>query len=386
MRFLRVIYSDPTVGDMTERYTYSYDAWGRSLTVVLRTDYVGNLIYDRTSLKKVLFDGGYVEVSGNTRNYRFFVKDHLGNNRLVTDASGTILQTNHYDPYGESLPDGAAVDSGNPYKYSGKEFDDKAMAYDFGARHYTSSIPRWTTMDPMAEKYYSISPYAYCAGNPVNLVDPQGKEGVKYTDENGNKIIESNVVVLLEQEIQITDDMSERERTRAQRKNNRIRRRNETIMNDVNTTLTSVFGKQENSRGETVTFVFNIIGVQVKAPAACNLKEARVLAEAYGIPAETPNRIDGAFGSGIALAAVVSQAGLSSSTRRGEAIGNLLITLNYAKQDHGKLSSALGHEMGHTLKLTHPLGGASSGLMCYPPEGLLPEEVDTIWGNAYNKL
>lgn len=66
---------------------------GRSLTVVHRTDYVGNLIYDRTSLKKVLFDGGYVEVSGNTKNYRFFVTDYLGNNRLVTDASGAILKS-----------------------------------------------------------------------------------------------------------------------------------------------------------------------------------------------------------------------------------------------------------------------------------------------------
>ena len=139
-----------------------------------RTDYVGNLIYDRTSLQKVLFDGGYVDMSGDSPEYRFFVTDHLGNNRLVADAAGTILQTNHYDPYGESLPDGSAVDSGNPYKYGGKEYDDKALAYDFGARHYTSSIPRWTTMDPLAEKYYSISPYAYCAGNPMNLVDEKG--------------------------------------------------------------------------------------------------------------------------------------------------------------------------------------------------------------------
>ena len=29
-------------------------------------------------------------------------------------------------------------------------------------------------MDPLAEKYFSISPYAYCAGNPVNIVDPEG--------------------------------------------------------------------------------------------------------------------------------------------------------------------------------------------------------------------
>ena len=139
-----------------------------------RTDYVGNLIYDRTSLKKILIDGGYVDVSGTTKNYRFFVTDHLGNNRLVTDASGTILQTNHYDPYGESLPDGAAADSGNPYKYGGKEYDDKAIAYDFGARHFTTSIPRWTTMDPLAEKNYSINPYSYCRDNPINRYDYNG--------------------------------------------------------------------------------------------------------------------------------------------------------------------------------------------------------------------
>ena len=154
-----------------------------------RTDYVGNLIYDRTSLKKVLFDGGYVEVSGNTKNYRFFVTDHLGNNRLVTDASGSILQTNHYDPYGESLPDGAAVDSGNPYKYGGKEYDDKALAYDFGARHFTTSIPRWTTMDSLAEKYYSISPYAYCAGNPMNIIDPDGRDWEITIDHDNQQIV-----------------------------------------------------------------------------------------------------------------------------------------------------------------------------------------------------
>ena len=158
-----------------------------------RTDYVGNLIYDRTSLQKVLFDGGYVDMSGDSPEYRFFVADHLGNNRLVADASGAIVQTNHYDPYGESLPDGAAVDSGNPYKYSGKEYDDKALAYDFGARHYTSSIPRWTTMDPLAEKYYSISPYAYCAGNPMTVVDPNGLDTLyARTFGGGMKMIGEN--------------------------------------------------------------------------------------------------------------------------------------------------------------------------------------------------
>jgi len=44
-----------------------------------------------------------------------------------------------------------------------------------GARMYSPSNMRWLTMDPLCEKYYSISPYAYCAGDPVNLVDPDGR-------------------------------------------------------------------------------------------------------------------------------------------------------------------------------------------------------------------
>ena len=114
---------------------------------------------------------------------------HFGNNRLVTDASGTILQTNHYDPYGESLPAGASVDSGNPYKWGNKEYDVFLGSYDFGARYYTpasTTIPRWTTMDPLCEKYYSISPYAYCDGNPVRFVDPTGSVIEESCLENWN--------------------------------------------------------------------------------------------------------------------------------------------------------------------------------------------------------
>jgi hypothetical protein len=46
--------------------------------------------------------------------------------------------------------------------------------YDYGARFYDARIARWQTIDPLCEKYYSISPYAYCANNPLNLVDPDG--------------------------------------------------------------------------------------------------------------------------------------------------------------------------------------------------------------------
>ena len=50
--------------------------------------------------------------------------------------------------------------------------------YDFGARHYTPVLPRWLTMDPVAEKYYGISPYTYCINNPLVYKDDKGDDVV----------------------------------------------------------------------------------------------------------------------------------------------------------------------------------------------------------------
>ena len=63
-----------------------------------------------------------------------------------------------------------------PYKYNGKEFDHQLELnwYDYGARFYDPLIGRFTTPDPLSEKYYSVSPYAYCANNPLRFTDPTG--------------------------------------------------------------------------------------------------------------------------------------------------------------------------------------------------------------------
>jgi RHS repeat-associated protein len=61
-----------------------------------------------------------------------------------------------------------------------KEFDNISTLNwnDYSARHYDATLGRFTTPDPLAEKYYSISPYAYCAGNPMRFIDPDGKAAV----------------------------------------------------------------------------------------------------------------------------------------------------------------------------------------------------------------
>ena len=63
----------------------------------------------------------------------------------------------------------------------------------YGARHYDPCIMRFTTMDPMCEKYYNLSPYAYCGNNPVNAVDPSGMDW--YEDEDGHLQWDSNLTI-----------------------------------------------------------------------------------------------------------------------------------------------------------------------------------------------
>ncbi|MBQ6155501.1 MAG: hypothetical protein IJK22_02760, partial [Bacteroidales bacterium] len=46
----------------------------------------------------------------------------------------------------------------------------------FGSRYYSSDLSIWLSVDPMSDKYASLSPYVYCANNPVKLVDPNGEE------------------------------------------------------------------------------------------------------------------------------------------------------------------------------------------------------------------
>ncbi len=67
--------------------------------------------------------------------------------------------------------------SAKPFHFTGKEKDSETGYCYFGARYYDSDLSGlFLSVDPMADKYPSISPYAYCAWNPVKLVDPDGRD------------------------------------------------------------------------------------------------------------------------------------------------------------------------------------------------------------------
>ena len=122
----------------------------------------------------------------------WYVTDHLGNVRTVVDVTPglttpQVVERNDYLPYGTRMSVGSAILATNRYRLGGKEeqvFGGLDLGkVDFGARMYDPFIARWTTQDPMAAKYTSMSPYNYCAGNPVNIMDP---EGLSYSEFNEN--------------------------------------------------------------------------------------------------------------------------------------------------------------------------------------------------------
>ena len=148
-------------------------------------NYCGNIVYNGSNISRILLGGeGYCTLSGNTPTYYFYIKDYLGNTRAVVQQNGTRRQFSQYYPYGKRW-------EGNnfqPYLYNGKELDQMHGLewYDYGARMYESGIGRFMTMDPLCEKYYNISPYAYCGNDPVNRTDPDGKDWYSSLDSIGS--------------------------------------------------------------------------------------------------------------------------------------------------------------------------------------------------------
>ena len=75
------------------------------------------------------------------------------------------------------------------FAFSGKEKDLETGLSYFGARYYDADLTTgWLSVDPMSDKYPSMSPYNYCAGNPVRLVDPDGME-IFYSEGRGEYYI-----------------------------------------------------------------------------------------------------------------------------------------------------------------------------------------------------
>ena len=115
--------------------------------------------------------------NGQEKDVYFYHSDHLGSASWITDCGGVAVQHIQYLPYGEPYINQRPFGYSERFTFTGKERDEKTGYGYFGARYMDHELmTMWLSVDPMADKYPSISPYAYCAWNPVKLVDPDGKD------------------------------------------------------------------------------------------------------------------------------------------------------------------------------------------------------------------
>ncbi len=203
----------------TKKVNYIYNALGVKLqkqvtlgtTNIETTDYLDGFQYLKSvnaslpvpTLQFFPTAEGYVNFDSGVYKYVYNYIDHLGSVRLSYTKDNTtglakIMDESHYYPFGLKHTNynttvlklrggniqvaigtaGTVVMPKNLRMFGNKELQNEMNLnfYDFGARNYMADIGRWGSVDPLAEKYYSISPYVYCANNPIFYVDPNGKE------------------------------------------------------------------------------------------------------------------------------------------------------------------------------------------------------------------
>jgi RHS repeat-associated protein len=111
---------------------------------------------------------------------------------------GAVLQEDHYYPFGLTLSTNPANPADKNYiKYNSKELQRDEFTdangnksglelYDYGARMMDPQIGRWMQIDPMADIYHSVNPYAYVSNKPIVKIDPNGMNEDWYEKPNEN--------------------------------------------------------------------------------------------------------------------------------------------------------------------------------------------------------
>ncbi len=165
--------------------------------------YAANIVYDGSHLNHILTTEGRIRKEESVFKFEYFIKDHLGNVRVVFGDNGSgnaeLLQEDHYYPYGMTLG-GLSYNAGvphNKYQYNGKEIQagHNLNWYAYGFRMMDPQLGRWHVVDAMAENNITTSPYAYVQNNPVNYIDLLGLDRLGFDKhESGGPVWMSSMI------------------------------------------------------------------------------------------------------------------------------------------------------------------------------------------------
>ncbi len=111
----------------------------------------------------------------------YYLFDGLGSIVGMTDSSGNEVSRYDYNPYGQVINQQEQSGLNNPWKFAGGYLDSSTSLYKFGTRYYDPALGRWTQQDPVGGSLgdlNSANRYTYANDDPVNVVDPSGRDCV----------------------------------------------------------------------------------------------------------------------------------------------------------------------------------------------------------------
>ena len=114
----------------------------------------------------------------NGKRY-YYLFNGLGSIVGLTDSTGSEVNAYDYDPSGDMLSQKEGVT--NPWKYADGYLDSSTGLYKFGVRYYDPDRGRWTQQDPVGGSLGDLQAanrYVYAGDDPVNAVDPSGKDAI----------------------------------------------------------------------------------------------------------------------------------------------------------------------------------------------------------------
>ena len=241
------------------------------------------------TLEMLRFAGGYFDANLVPH---YYVTDYLGSNIAVIRADGALVQSATYYPYGtphrapKNLT-GTSSPTTNLYLFGGKELmtQDALNEYIYGARNYLPAATIFSSIDPLCEKYYHLSPYVFCAANPIRYVDPSGMALVLTGDSKAvdktvrlyNKMVGDGAKVYINDDGNI--QISRTENTSTEAENQAINMLSSAIDNEQTTTINIVDNSSEILIGDASKETIDIGDIQALGDNAPTSSSAALLHE-----------------------------------------------------------------------------------------------------------
>ena len=173
--------------------SFLYDAGGNRVQAVVGTATTNYVVDTQQSYPSVLeerdgtnalvahYDYGADRLRMDRAGAYYYVYDGLGSVRALTNASGTVTDTYAYDAFGNTQH--GLGSSPNPYQFNGQALDSTGL-YFLRARYYNPGDGRFLSQDPLMgsdSDPASLHRYLYASGDPVNRMDPGGREDFSLT-------------------------------------------------------------------------------------------------------------------------------------------------------------------------------------------------------------